>query len=166
MMYHTLDPDAMMEEAVALDETEQVVFVALEGLFMPGIISLPVPLLALEFGDHEERVRMVHQEVHDFPKPQADYRLKGRRIVGGALRGFERVRHTFILEDGALVSIDLALPAAAAHQVVTQAWGAPEDVTVDEEGNPLAVWKRKDLVVRMTEVDGTALMKFTQEEPQ
>ena len=144
------------------EETEQVVFVELEGLLVPGIVSLPAPLLSLEFGDTEERVRMLHAEVHEAPKPSADYRLKGRRILGGALFGFERVRYTFILEEGRLTSIDLAMPAAAGQQVFVTAWGPPEDVGVDDEGNPLAHWRGEGLVVRLTEVDGTSLVKFSE----
>ena len=147
------------------EETEQVVFVDLQGLLVPEIVSLPAPLLSLEFGDTEERVRMLHAEVHEAPKPSADYRLKGRRIIGGALFGFDRVRYTFILREGRLESIDLAMPAAAAQQVFVTAWGPPDEVSVDDEGNPLAHWRGEGLVVRLTEVDGTSLVKFSEPKP-
>ena len=157
-----IEPTVNLSEG---EETEEVVFVDLDGLLVSGIVSLPTPLLSLEFGDSEERVRMLHAELHAAPKPSADYRLKGRRVIGGELLGFDRVRYTFLIKDGKLESVDLAMPAAAAQQVFVTAWGEPASIGVDDAGNPLAHWNGEGLVVRLTEVDGTALVKFAEPTP-
>lgn len=130
------------------------------GLFARGEPGFPAGLETMVLGEGEASVRARHEALHDYPKPVADYAFKGRGILGGALKGFERVRHTFILRDGALEEFDLAIPAVAAPAVMEEAWGPADHTGVNATGRPQAIWKAKDLEVVVTEVEDVAIIKF------
>jgi hypothetical protein len=131
------------------------------GLFRQGEPGFPAGLEDMSLGELEASVRARHEAVHDAPKPAADYGFKGRLILGGALKGFERVRYTFILsEGGVLDEFDLALPAPAAPSVMEEAWGLADETGVNATGRPQAIWRGSDMEVVVTEVEEIAIVKF------
>ena len=135
------------------------------GLFSKGEPGFPAGLETLAFGEDKASIRARHEAVHDYPKPVADYAFKGRYILGGALKGFERVRHTFILRDGVLDEFDLAIPAVAAPAVMEAAWGPADHTGVNATGRPQAIWAAEELEVVVTEVDDVAIIKFRRPSP-
>ena len=130
------------------------------GLFRQGEPGFPAGLEDMSLGESEASVRARQEAVHDAPKPVADYGFKGRLILGGALKGFERVRHTFILSEGVLDEFDLALPAPAAPSVMEQAWGPADETGVNATGRPQAIWRAAEMEVVVTEVEEIAIVKF------
>ena len=130
------------------------------GLFVKGEPGFPSGLETMVLGEGKDSVRARHEALHDAPKPVADYAFKGRYILGGALKGFERVRHTFILRDDVLEEFDLAIPAVAAPAVMEEAWGPADHTGVNAAGRPQAVWSAEGLEVVVTEVEDVAIVKF------
>jgi len=130
------------------------------GLFRKGEPGFPAGLEDMSLGESEASARVRHEAVHDAPKPAADYGFKGRWILGGALKGFERVRYTFILSEGVLDEFDLALPAVAAPSVMEDAWGPADETGVNATGRPQAIWRASELEVLVTSVEDVAIVKF------
>lgn len=143
-----------------VEEASVTVADPLEGLLGRGEPALPLPLAEIDLGMAEAPLAAMVPMLIDPARPKADFPESGRRVLGGALLGFEGVQVSFLVKEGALEKLDLALDGRLARATAEAAWGAPARSGVDDAGRPHAVWTGPRVKVELLEERGRGYLQF------
>ena len=150
---------------VELGNTEEdtIQWAVLDGFYEEGPIAFPAPLADLRLGMARAEVEPVFDALRG-PGPKRP--RAGGAVLAAVFKEHPDVGFALVFDGDALQEVDLTLPSAEAMLVLTAAWGAPQNTTVDAEGHSVASWNDAEagMQVVLTDLgDGRAMARYLAE---